>query len=197
MTTALTEAGWGWDFLLHAWQELEVPDGWRAEILGEGITMTPPPPKSHNGIAEIVHRALVKGMTEDWGVYQTLGVSIPAVGSLYIPDLAVGPTSIVATGVDNDPVPADELSLVVEITSRGNARHDRLTKRWGYAHAPVPLYLLIDRWDENGPAVTLFSDPENGDYRHSERVPFGQSIEIPAPFNLRLETAEFPFPTAS
>ncbi len=194
MTAAVVEAGWDWGSLLHAWQELDLPDGWRAEIFEEGITMTPPPPKPHNRISGIVHRVLVKGMDEDCDVYQTLGVSVASIGSLYIPDLAVGPVVSLTTGAENEPVPASDLSLVVEITSAGNAWHDRMTKRWGYAHAPVPLYLLIDRWDDNGPTVTLFSDPADGDYRHSERVPFGEPICLPAPFDLELATAGFPRP---
>ncbi|MGH3546436.1 MAG: Uma2 family endonuclease, partial [Mycobacteriales bacterium] len=138
MTAVVMETSWDWDSLLHTWQELDLPDGWRAEILGgEGITMAPPPPKLHNYIAEVVHRVLVKRVTEDWGVYQTLGVSVRSIGSLYIPDLAIVTRTSLVTGEENDPVLASELSLVVEITSASNARRDRMTKRWGYAHAPV------------------------------------------------------------
>ncbi len=198
MTAAVVEANWDWDSLLHVWQELDVPDGWRAEILGgEGITMAPPPAKPHSHIAGIVNRVLVNGVRDGWDVHQTLGVSVARIGSLYIPDFAVAPRVSLTVGVENDPVPAADLSLVVEITSAGNARHDRMTKRWGYAHAPVPLYLLIDRWDDNGPAVTLFSDPADGDYRHSERVPFGEPITLPAPFDLEIATVEFPRPRPS
>jgi hypothetical protein len=157
--------------------------------------MAPPPAKPHSHIAAIVSRVLVTGVRDDWDVHQTLGVSVASIGSLYMPDFAVLPRSSLMVGAENDPVPASDLSLAVEITSAGNARHDRMTKRWGYAHAPVPLYLLIDRWDDNGPAVTLFWNPVDGDYRHSERVPFGEPITLPAPFELELATVEFPRPT--
>ena len=79
----------------------------------------------------------------------------------------------------------------MEITSRGNAETDRKTKRWSYAHAGVPQYLLIDRFDEDGPAVTLFSNPVDGHYQHVTRIPFGEKISLPAPFDLDLDTDGF------
>jgi hypothetical protein len=56
----------------------------------------------------------------------------------------------------------------------------------------VPQYLLIDRFAEAGPGVTLFSDPVDGRSRCSVRVPFGRSVLLPEPFNLVLVTSGFP-----
>ncbi|MFC7744083.1 Uma2 family endonuclease [Nocardiopsis composta] len=88
---------------------------------------------------------------------------------------------------------ADAL-LVVEVASPGNADRDRKTKLWGYAHGPVPLYLLIDRWDpvQGEPAATLYSKPVNGRYTNVQRVPFGEAVKLPEPFGFDLDTAEFP-----
>jgi Uma2 family endonuclease len=181
----------GWASLLHAWQELDVPEGWRAEIVGEGITMTPPPGNGHNAIADWVHRALAGVVSNDLGLYQTLGLSIPMRRKLFIPDLVVVPRAELRQLPDNQPVPAERALLVVEITSESNADVDRTTKRWGYAHAPVPLYLLIDRFDEDGPSVHVFSEPENGHYRQSISVPFGKPVVLPEPIGLTLDTSEF------
>jgi Uma2 family endonuclease len=79
----------------------------------------------------------------------------------------------------------------VEIVSKSNARMDRVEKLRAYAIAPVPLYLLIDRFADSGPSVTLFSEPLDGHYRHSEQVPFGAKITVPEPFGLVLDTKEF------
>ena len=49
-----------WDELLYQWQELDVPEGWRAEIVEERIVMTPPPDNAHNLIADRVHKSLVR-----------------------------------------------------------------------------------------------------------------------------------------
>ena len=181
----------GWPALLTTWQELELPAGWRAEIVGNGINMTPPPGNGHNLIADLVHRALARVTPDEWGLYQTLGVSIPLRAKLFAPDLVIVPRFELDSLSDNEPVPADRALLVCEITSFGNAKTDRKTMRWGYAHAGVPLYLLIDRFDEDGPAVTLFSDPVGGHYRHVVRVPFGEKISLPEPFGIELDTGGF------
>jgi Uma2 family endonuclease len=180
-----------WPTFLTAWQELDAPAGWRAEIVEYGINLTPPPGNNHNRIAERVHRALMRITPDEWGLYQKLGVSIPLRAKLFIPDLVVVPDAAFDGLSDNEPVPADRALLVVEITSFSNAETDRKTKRWGYAHAGVPLYLLIDRFDEDGPAVTLFSDPVDGHYQHVVRIPFGEKISLPEPFGIDLDTGGF------
>lgn len=189
MTAAAVHPWWEWDGLLQTWRDLDVPEGWRAEITEDGITMTPPPANFHNSIAQCVHRDLVLALPRHLGVYQTLGVAVPAAGRLYIPDVCVMRTADLDDGTE---VTADAVLLAVEIASKRSAKHDRKTKLWGYAHGPVPLYLLIDRFHEDGPAVTLFSEPRDGHYQRSVRVPFGDSIELPEPINLTLDTKDFP-----
>ncbi|HVV18121.1 MAG TPA: Uma2 family endonuclease [Pseudonocardiaceae bacterium] len=182
----------GWAALLAAWQELEVPAGWRAEVMGEqGLTLTPPPGNGHNVIVELVHRTLARTVPDDWGLYQTLGVSIPMRLKLFVPDLVVIPRAVVAAGPDSEPVPAEHALLVVEVTSRGNAESDRKQKRWGYAHAAVPQYLLIDRFDDDGPSITLFTEPVDGHYEQIHRLPFGREVRLPEPFEVDLDTSRF------
>ncbi|MFE0026055.1 Uma2 family endonuclease [Amycolatopsis sp. NPDC059021] len=191
MSAAAVEYDWSWDALLRAWQELDVPEGWHAEILEGGITMTPPPGNGHNRIAERVHRALIGVLPSEWGVYQTLAVSVTSLRRLFEPDLVVVPETELSALPDAMPVPADRAKLAVEIVSKSNARTDRVEKLRAYALAPVPLYLLIDRFAEAGPLVTLFSDPADGHYQSSHGVPFGGKITIPEPIGLVLDTKEF------
>lgn len=191
MTAAAVHPWWEWDGLLQTWRELDVPQGWRAEITEDGITMTRPPSTSRNRIAEDVHRTLASLLPRDLKIFQTLGVAIPAVGRLYIPDVCVVPVDALTKESE---VTADLVLLTVEITSKHNARHDRKTKTWHYAHGPVPLYLLVDRYDDDGPAVTLYSQPWDGHYQHRLSIPFGESIDLPDPIGLTLDTTDFPLP---
>ena len=180
-----------WDELLYQWQELDVPEGWRAEIVEERIVMTPPPDNAHNLIASRVNKSLVRGVPDDWEIFQTIGVAAPLRKSLFIPDLVVIPQDRLPAVDAPEPVSAENAVLAVEITSKGNADTDRKTKLWAYAHAEVPLYLLIDRFAETGPTVELFSSPDGGAYQESHRVPFGKEIALPEPVEMTLDTGEF------
>ncbi|WP_133740129.1 Uma2 family endonuclease [Actinorugispora endophytica] len=177
--------------VLRAWQELDVPDGWRAEIIDPGkISLMSPPSNPHNFIAELVQDAFHPAKPDKTGLYQTVGLWIAVTGRLFIPDLAVIPRSIVRES--KAPLAAHEALIVVEITSRDNATDDRVKKLAGYAHGMVPLYLLVDAWDPTGPSVTLYEQPHNGRYDVHHTVSFGRAITVPAPFDIELDTSEFP-----
>lgn len=85
-----------WDYVLGTWKNLDVPDGWRAEIVDDnGVMLVAPPSDPHNFIAVRMTRALNRVMPDDWDVYQTLGIQLPSVERLYVPDLVVMPESVV------------------------------------------------------------------------------------------------------
>lgn len=179
-----------WDELVGAWQELDVPEGWRAEIIKERIVVTPPSGYSHNLIVSRLHKALVRVVPDDWEIFQAVGVYISAHGGLFIPDLLVIPRNRVPAD-DATPMLAEKALLAIEITSKHTADTDRTTKLWSYALGNVPLYVLIDRFAENGPSVTLYSEPDDGVYQEAHKVPFGKAITLPEPFSVLLNTRQF------
>ncbi|MFF3835235.1 Uma2 family endonuclease [Streptomyces sp. NPDC002458] len=200
MTAAMVESDQGsegrpWEYLLRTWQELDVPEGWRAEIDEGQIVLVSPPHAHHNGIAEMVQRLLYRGLPDALGIYRTLGVHVAPLDKLYVPDLVVMPTELIAAADPeaSDPMDASEALLIVEITSRGNAREDRTKKYRAYARAGVPMYVLIDRFDTRGAMTTLFTEPnEDGTYKRSDAVPFGKPLPLPEPFDVTLLTDGFP-----
>jgi Uma2 family endonuclease len=181
-----------WDDLVRIWEETDAPEGCKVEIIEGIVTVAPPPSNAHNRIASRVLRQLSAVLPEDWGIYQTLGTAVPSRDGLYIPDLAVAPEAALAEPGHCISLSAAE--LIVEITSKGNARHDRVQKAAGYAEAGVPLYLLIDGWARGGPAVTLFGEPRKGLYMVLQAGKFGDPIRLPAPIGLDLDTSSFPTP---
>ncbi|MFF0446936.1 Uma2 family endonuclease [Streptomyces sp. NPDC004609] len=182
-----------WDDLVRIWEETDAPEGCKVEIIEGIVTVSPPPSNAHNDIADTVQRRLYGVIPEEWGIYQTLGTAVPSRDGLYIPDLAVAPKAVLRAEPGHY-IPAVGAELIVEITSKSNARHDRVQKAAGYAHAGVPLYLLVDAWARGGPAVTLFGEPKNGLYMVLQTGKFGDPLRLPAPFGLDLDTASFPTP---
>ncbi|MFD9488171.1 Uma2 family endonuclease [Streptomyces sp. NPDC059991] len=183
-----------WEGLFQAWCELDMPEGWRAEIDEGQIHMAPPPPRHHHVILAELQRPWCHSLPEELEIYQTLGIHIARLDKLYMPDLVVMPGALVdaADPASNNPMDAAEALLVVEITSKSNAKDDRTKKLWAYAHAPVPAYLLIDRFDEHGPTSTLFTEPVDGVYSRTVRTPFGAEIKLPEMFGKPLDTSVFP-----
>ncbi|MFI7101251.1 Uma2 family endonuclease [Streptomyces sp. NPDC050161] len=186
-----SDNGHEWDDAVRIWEQTDAPEGCRVEIIEGIVTVSPPPDNIHNFIAEKVQRRLYSVLPEDWGVYQTLGASIPSRKGLYIPDLAVVPDGVVC-GETGYYVPAAAAELIVEVTSKSNASHDRIAKAAGYARAGVPLYLLVDRWAPGGPTITLYGEPAGDVYRVLQAVKFGDGLTLPAPFELALDTGIFP-----
>lgn len=179
---------------LHAyWEELEVPPGWRAEILAGTVVVSPTPSVTHNRVASALTRLMNRSeMPADRDIYQTAALQVGSTGDVYVPDLVVVPTDRLPDkgGI----IPAEHALLVAEITSPSNAEHDRKRKLWGYAHGPIPLYLLVDPHADGGPQVTLYSRPEGGAYRSTHQVLYGAAITLPAPFDLTIDTSTFPTP---
>ncbi|WP_370463251.1 Uma2 family endonuclease [Nocardiopsis sp. FR4] len=191
------EALFSWDFMLRTWESLDVPEGCRAEIIEGALVLVAPPKPEHTKIVWLLNKALTREVLRDGGniaeaeVHQTVDVRVPLRSGLYIPDLAVLPYSVME--YDPDTMMSDAL-LVVEVTSKSTAERNRKSKLWGYAHAEIPLYLLVDRWDPytSGGEVTLFSEPGDGKYANASKVPFGEEIHLPEPFDLVIDTSGFP-----
>jgi Uma2 family endonuclease len=186
-----------WEVVLRAWEQLDLPEGWRAEIIEGDIHIVTPPKDEHSHIVTLIHKWLVKESLRDGSalgeieLYQNIDVRVPRRHSLYIPDLVVLPGSVMDRGPEHS---AGDALLIVEVTSKSTAKEDRGPKLWGYADAGVPLYLLVDRWDPTTGhgEVTLFAEPDNGTYTSVVKVPFGKEIHLPEPFDLTLDTSGFP-----
>ncbi|MDH6516900.1 Uma2 family endonuclease [Streptomyces sp. SAI-135] len=180
-----------WDELVWVWGQSDVPRGCRVEIIDGLIAVTPYSAQAHHGTVEPLHRRLCEVIPEDWGVYQRLALAVPPRLGLYVPDVAVVPRGRLP-GTDQGFVDAGRAELVVEVASRATARHDRVSKPAAYASAGIPLYLLVDRWAPEGPTATLYGEPQGDVYRPLAVAKFGELLTIPAPFELVIDTGEFP-----
>ncbi|MGA6203203.1 Uma2 family endonuclease [Nocardia testacea] len=81
----------------------------------------------------------------------------------------------------------DPVLMVVEVTSRDSdtEQRDRREKPIAYAATGIPIYLLIDR--EFG-EITVFSQPSGARYQRRVTVSIGDSVELPDPVGVTLDT---------
>ncbi|MFE9405528.1 Uma2 family endonuclease [Streptomyces sp. NPDC006530] len=191
LTVDHSGTGHEWDDIVRIWEETDAPEGCKVEIIEGIVTVSPPPSDEHNDTAWLVQQQLLTVLPDGWAIYQTLGLALRQSGGMYIPDLVMMPRSRLSQGPDGRTA-AEDAELVVEITSKSNANHDRVTKPHGYAKAGVPLYLLLDPWHSGRPTATLYGEPEQGTYRVLGTVEYGGKLTLPAPFDLEIDTGGFP-----
>ncbi|WP_217210016.1 Uma2 family endonuclease [Streptomyces sp. AC550_RSS872] len=168
--------------LWQLWKAMELPEGYRAEIIEGAIEVSPTGRRSHGLIANRVRRALDKFL--DGGEYAChQDVNVIYRRKAWIPDAFVAPEDTEPFGDEEDMgVRAGAVKLVIEVVSPGKANQDRdrIRKRREYARAGIPAYLLIDDYDGQG-AVTLFTNPrpDKADWEDIHRVPYGTEVTIP------------------
>lgn len=83
----------------------------------------------------------------------------------------------------------DRILMTVEVTSHDHDtdRRDRTEKRDGYASVGIPVYLLIDRDDDT---LVVHSEPDKGRYRQRTTYVYGDTVPLPGPVDITLETEE-------
>ncbi|MEU4874849.1 Uma2 family endonuclease [Streptomyces sp. NPDC021608] len=179
-----------WDGLVRFWEEMDWPEGSKVEIIEGIVTVSPVPAYRHNVIAARIQRRLYSVIPGNWEIFQTLAIAVPSRLGMLLPDLVVAPVQE-HTEADTH-IPAALAELVVEVTSKSNARHDRISKPAAYASAGIPFYLLVDRWAPEGASATLYGEPKGDVYRLLSTAKFGEALKLPAPFDVVVDTAEFP-----
>ncbi|MDT0377492.1 Uma2 family endonuclease [Streptomyces sp. DSM 42041] len=174
------------DRVIELFERLEVPEGYKAELLRGEIVMMAGPDWVHNVIVQAVADQIP---ADRWHRLQTQDIAIPGEASEPEPDLVVH-----ERGAFEGPgrlVPAPALTLVVEVVSRTSVDRDYRVKRSMYAAGRIPAYLLIDPLAGR---CVLFTEPagegEAADYRVERTTKFGEPMPVDV-LGVSLETVEF------
>ncbi|MEU4118273.1 Uma2 family endonuclease [Kitasatospora sp. NPDC028055] len=168
--------------LWQAWKSMDVPEGFRAEIIEGTITLSPTGGARHFTVNRRLGRALHDflsgtgyGPAQDGNVIADLKV--------FIPDVFVAPEDVdEIEHPEGLGVLASGVPMVVETVSPGAEarKRDHVLKRRAYARAGIPVYVIIDDYDEGGVVTVLTSpDPGRREYASSVRVPYGKEAVIP------------------
>ncbi len=170
------------EVLWQAWKAMDLPEGYHAEIIEGAIEVSPTGRYAHSQIVFLLKEALgdfLKG--GDFAARSDTNIIHER--SAWVPDLFVvarDPERYVTD--DGLGLTAASVRVVFEVTSPGhrNLKRDRDRKCREYACAGIPVYVLIDDYDEQG-TVTLFTGPrpDKADWEDIHRVPYGTEVTIP------------------
>ncbi|MFI5688518.1 Uma2 family endonuclease [Streptomyces sp. NPDC051636] len=169
-----------------AFENLEVPEGFKAELIRGEIVMMAGPDKVHNRIVQSVQDQIP---AHRWERLQTQDVAFPGENSEPQPDLVV-----MESGADDSPgrlVPAPAVTMLVEVVSRTSVHRDYVEKRSIYAAGGVPVYLIIDPFDARCLVLTEpVGSGRSADYQSKRTRKFGDPVPLPF-VGIDLDTSTF------
>ncbi|WP_327296903.1 Uma2 family endonuclease [Streptomyces sp. NBC_01197] len=158
---------------------MEQLPGYRVEIIGGILTVTPPPDAPHARALTKIMRPFIAAELDDGEteVLQGVGVWLPT-GSedFVIPDLVVVDADIDAHVIAHNCYDPVVFRLVLEVTS-SNYNQDLRAKVSVYAEADIPVYVIVNRKHHR---VHVLTEPVGSDYASHQIFAAGQQAPLPA-----------------
>ncbi|MBT3151685.1 Uma2 family endonuclease [Streptomyces sp. CHD11] len=152
--------------------------GYRVEIIGGQLLVTPPPDGPHaRALTKLMRPFIMAGLDDgETEVLQGVGLWLPTDTEDYsIPDLAVVDADLDEHLIENNSYDPVCFRLVLEVTS-SNWRNDLKTKVAAYAEAKVPVYVVVDRKHQR---IHVLTDPVGSEYATHRFHSPGQSVTLP------------------
>ncbi|MFR0353314.1 Uma2 family endonuclease [Streptomyces sediminimaris] len=168
-------------------ERMPVPEGFRVEIVGGNVHMTP----QRDTHWEIIRR-IVRTLEDRFGlgvkVFSDVRIDFPGHENGFCPDVAKLSDS--AKKDQGGHWRHQDVEFVAEVISSGTAHNDYGPKRLAYAEAEVPVYLIADPYQGR---CFVHTDPQDGDYEQRIQVDFGSDIDLTGTVvDLVLRTDDFP-----
>jgi Uma2 family endonuclease len=177
--------------LLDWFADLDTPEGLRAELIEGELVVTPLPDGHHEHcVSQVVgqmHRRSPTDMQFSGNKGLKLGRADGCPQDHAVPDGTFAPKALRLFRGADPWMPCTGVAMLLEVTSPRPLADQEIRRRC-YARGGIPLYLLVDRANS---WVTLFSDPDTGNYRELHGVAFGRPLALPAPFAFELDTSDF------
>ncbi|WP_151774352.1 Uma2 family endonuclease [Streptomyces abyssomicinicus] len=167
--------------------QMTVPEGYRAEIVGGAIHMSPQR-RVHWEITRRVVRALEDAFCMDALVLSDVRIDFPGPLNGFCPDVAKMRDG--AESVRGERWRYQDVEFVTEVISQSTARNDYEPKKRAYAAAAVPVYLIADPYQRR---CHVYTEPKEGEYRTELIVAFGGDVDLTSTsLGLTLATKDFP-----
>jgi Uma2 family endonuclease len=165
--------------------DLELPEGYRAEIIGGQIAVAASPFGIHAFIVQEIRDAAHGRLPHGHRLYENVTLEEPD-GDRYIPDLALMPDALLRNRRQWI-FPMGLCLLAIEVTSPGQEERD-YRKATGYARAAVSVFLVVDQTRRR---CFVHCDPEGNKYTQVTEVPFGEDVLLPLARPITIDTSKF------
>ncbi|GAB3984558.1 Uma2 family endonuclease [Actinoallomurus acanthiterrae] len=166
----------------------ELSERWpdrKVEIIDGRIVVREVPTTDH---ADVIFGLMLQLMPyvakRGWEIWQDVALFLGPQVDRYRPELLVVPQDPPKWGDDH--VFGNATHLVVEVVSKSSVRDDHEVKPRTCARGGVPLYLVVDTFAGK---ARLLSQPGKDGYAHEVDVKLGEPMDLPAPWELTLDTA--------
>ncbi|QFG25096.1 Uma2 family endonuclease [Actinomadura sp. WMMB 499] len=190
---------------------VDAPEGSRIEVIEGEVVVSPAPTVAHGTPLRHITRALERAAFDDpdfpWVAQQVAELDLVGLGQIFIPDLVITTEEILHAVSDADlpRLMSDEIEMAVEVTSRNgkgddlppprtdHRKQEKKPNKWtGYARTEIPYYLVVDRSPKMA-RTTLYSIPDQATaaYLHEESWEFGETIHLPDPFGIDIDTTHW------
>ncbi|GGW66342.1 hypothetical protein GCM10010503_49480 [Streptomyces lucensis JCM 4490] len=167
-------------------ERMPVPEGFRVEIVGGSIFMTPQR-DTHWAIVFRIAAAVAEKFGMD-KVFSDVRIDFPGYRNGFCPDIAKLRDS--AKKDDKGHWRYEDVEFVAEVVSQATAHNDYGPKKLAYAEAGVPVYVVADPYQGR---CFVYTDPEDGDYENRTAVDFGTDVDLSGTVvDLVLKTEDFP-----
>ncbi|MEU9911807.1 Uma2 family endonuclease [Streptomyces sp. NPDC051001] len=170
---------------------MERNPGYRVEIIGGQILVSPPPDAPHAVVlTDLMMPFLSAGLHGvESAVLQGVGLWLPTGSEDYaIPDLSLLDADFEDHYVENNCYDPVCFRLVLEVTS-SNYRTDLRTKVNAYGEAKIPVYVIVDRQHQR---LHVLTDPTGDEYATHRLYSPGETVTLPTSLGaeVKLDVAE-------
>ncbi|MFF9124505.1 Uma2 family endonuclease [Streptomyces sp. NPDC014889] len=176
------------DLWFQRFERMPVPEGYKAEIVGGSVFMTPQRDIHWETIREILWALEDHFGRRRTRVFTDVRIDFPGLENGFCPDVAK-----LREGAAKDPDGRwrhEDVDFIAEVISKGTAHNDYGPKLMAYALAGVPVYLIADPYQGR---CHLYTEPKEGSYTCELRVDYGTDVDMSTtPLGLVLRTDEFP-----
>ncbi|MFI9766975.1 Uma2 family endonuclease [Streptomyces sp. NPDC052415] len=174
------------DVMFEWLEKMPIPEGYKTEIVGGHIFMSPQRDHHWDIILDIVEQLRAKYPRRR--VKSDVRIDYPG----HLNGFATDVTAL-AEGAQKDDKGRwqyKDIEFVAEVISKDTAANDYGPKKSAYAAADVPLYLVVDPYQGR---CHLYTNPKGDDYATETKVPFGDEVDLTGTVvDLTLRTDEFP-----